>query len=167
MVPRVTQVDVIAPFGVAVGFDDGSRQTIDLEPLLHGQWFGALRDLALFRGVAIDPHGSLTWPNGVMLSCWTLHDWPTAGPQFMATVQKQARNSRRLRTFHLGLFALLLVWIVLQWTGWVDASFRDRLMTGSLLSLNVSVLVRERSVASSLVLLVVAMGLLVANVFLR
>jgi hypothetical protein len=167
VVPRVTQVDVIEPYRLAVGFGDGSGQTIDLEPLLQGKWFGALRDLALFRSVAIDPHGSLTWPNGVTVSCWTLRDWPTAGPELIATVQKNARNTRRLQIFQRWFVAALLIWSALQWIGWVEASSRDMLMSGALVAMSTGTLVQERSTAWSLVLLIVSIGLLVAFVALR
>jgi len=38
-----------------VEFDDGTIQTIDLEPVLTGTLYGPLRDPVIFRQVRIDP----------------------------------------------------------------------------------------------------------------
>ena len=174
LAPRVTHVDVIGAYRLAVGFADGSEQRIDFEPLLHGKWFGQLRDLALFKGVAIDPHGSLTWPNGVTVSPWTLHDWPSTGPAFVATVQKQARHMRRLRIFQACssvAAALWLLWTVASWQGWIGgepASLRDVTFPAAILGINASqLLVFDRSAKWGLVVVLASLALLVANIALR
>ena len=74
---RVATVEVLAGYKLRVGFDDGSRQEIDLEPILAGEIYGPLRDRGLFEQVRIDPEvHTLVWPNGADFDPATLHDWP-------------------------------------------------------------------------------------------
>lgn len=72
---RVTAFRKVAPFALAVTFEDGVTNTIDFAPLLEGELFGPLRDLAVFDRVAIDQEaGTLVWPNGADFDPATLHD---------------------------------------------------------------------------------------------
>lgn len=74
---RVRFFGVEAPYTLRVGFDDGSEQVIDFQPVLAGKFYGPLRDLSLFNQVRIDPEVStLVWPNGADFDPETLHDWP-------------------------------------------------------------------------------------------
>ncbi len=75
---RVRRVEVVGPYALRVEFDDGTSQTIDLEPVLAGTLYGPLRDPSVFRQVRIDPEvHTLVWPNGADFDPATLHDWPT------------------------------------------------------------------------------------------
>lgn len=66
-------------------FTDGTTQRIDFRPVLEGQLFGALKDLAVFNAVACDTEaGTLTWPNGADFDPATLHDWPEVVSQLFA-----------------------------------------------------------------------------------
>lgn len=74
---RVTSVKVIGPHELRVGFEDGTSQEIDLEPVLEGELYGPLRDPELFAQVEIDPEvPTLVWPNGADFDPAILHDWP-------------------------------------------------------------------------------------------
>ena len=74
---RVTAVEVLEGYVLRVGFDDGTQQEIDLEPILAGEIYGPLQDRALFEKVAIDPEvHTLVWPTGADFDPATLHDWP-------------------------------------------------------------------------------------------
>ena len=74
---RVKTFEIISPYTLRVGFDDNTEQTIDFQPVLAGQLYGPLRDLALFNQVKIDPEiKTLVWPNGADFDPATLHDWP-------------------------------------------------------------------------------------------
>ncbi|HVC93780.1 MAG TPA: DUF2442 domain-containing protein [Pirellulales bacterium] len=74
---RVTSFQLAAPFTLRVRFDDQTEQVIDFEPVLAGELYGPLRDLALFNQVQIDPLAqTLVWPNGADFDPATLHDWP-------------------------------------------------------------------------------------------
>jgi len=86
---RVVSFEDIAPYTLAVRFDDGTEQVIDFQPILAGQIYGPLRDLALFDQVRIDPEvHTLVWPNGADFDPETLHDWP----QHAAAFAKRARE---------------------------------------------------------------------------
>ncbi len=74
---RVESVEVLEGYTLRVGFDDGTQQRIDLEPILAGEIYGPLRDRDLFEEVRIDPEAhTIVWPNGADFDPATLHDWP-------------------------------------------------------------------------------------------
>ena len=74
---KVRSVKIAAPYTLLVGFDDGTQQTIDFFPVLSGELYRPLRELALFNQVRIDPEvQTLVWPNGADFDPATLHDWP-------------------------------------------------------------------------------------------
>lgn len=82
---RVCRVQIVAPFVLQVGFDDGTEQLIDFEPVLKGELFGPLSELTLFNQVTIDPEvHTLVWPNGADFDPATLHDWPEYAEAFAA-----------------------------------------------------------------------------------
>jgi len=74
---QVEAFEAIAPYTLRVQFDDKTEQTIDFKPVLAGELFGPLRELALFNQVKIDSEvRTLVWPNGADFDPETLHDWP-------------------------------------------------------------------------------------------
>lgn len=74
---RVRSVEIVKAHTLHVRFDDDTEQVIDFRPVLAGELFGPLRDLALFDQVRIDPEvHTLVWPNGADFDPATLHDWP-------------------------------------------------------------------------------------------
>ena len=74
---RVDSVEVLEHHRLGVGFDDGTQEKIDLEPILAGKLYGPLRDLGRFEQVRIDPEvHTVVWPNGTDSDPATLHDWP-------------------------------------------------------------------------------------------
>lgn len=79
---RVESFEIIGRYTLRVSFNDNTEQLIDFEPVLAGELFGPLRDLALFNQVKIDPEvHTLVWPNGADFNPATLHDWPgNVGP---------------------------------------------------------------------------------------
>ena len=75
---RVRAFDHVAPYTLRVCFDDNTEQTINFHPILAGELYGPLRDIALFNQVRIDPEvHTLLWPNGADFDPATLHDWPS------------------------------------------------------------------------------------------
>ena len=80
---RVRWFQIVAAYTLRLGFDDGAEQTIDFRPVLAGELFGPLRDLALFNQVQVDPElHTLVWPVGADFDPATLHDWPAYEPVF-------------------------------------------------------------------------------------
>lgn len=74
---QVRAYEIERPYTLCVHFDDGTEQLIDFRPVLAGELFGPLRDLALFNQVHIDPEvHTLVWPGGADFDPATLHDWP-------------------------------------------------------------------------------------------
>ena len=74
---RVCRVEIVSPYSLRVGFDDGTEQVIDFRPVLAGELFGPLSELSVFNEVTIDPEvHTLVWPNGADFDPATLHDWP-------------------------------------------------------------------------------------------
>ena len=61
---KVTDFKIIGSYVLHLFFDDDSEQIIDFEPVLYGEMWGELRDLALFNQVALDPIAqTIIWPN--------------------------------------------------------------------------------------------------------
>jgi hypothetical protein len=82
---RVTGFERVGPFILRVRFEDGTSQSIDFRPVLHGEIYGPLRDPRFFDQVRLDEEaGTLTWPNGADFEPGTLYDWQTWGPELAA-----------------------------------------------------------------------------------
>ena len=75
---RVRSFKIEADYTLRVQFDDHTEQLIDFLPVLAGEFFGPLRDLAVFNQVRIDPEvHTLVWSNRADFDPARLHDWPT------------------------------------------------------------------------------------------
>lgn len=65
MILHVEIAEVCGAHSLRLTFNDGTRKTVDLEPLLNGPIFEPLRDAAYFARVAVDQVcGTVVWPNG-------------------------------------------------------------------------------------------------------
>lgn len=74
---RVTSFQIVGPYTLRVQFGDSTEQLICFEPMLAGELFRPLRDVAIFNQVQIDPEvHTLVWANGADFDPATLHDWP-------------------------------------------------------------------------------------------
>jgi hypothetical protein len=71
-IPKVTDVEVVAPYGLRLMFDDGVTRDVDLSGELWGPMLEPLRDPAYFAQVFVD-HGTVAWPSGVDLDPLVLH----------------------------------------------------------------------------------------------
>jgi hypothetical protein len=78
-IPKVTDIQVIAPYGLRLRFDDGVVRHVDLSGELWGPMFEPLRDPAYFAQVVVD-HGTVSWPNGADLDPLVLHGDFEAAP---------------------------------------------------------------------------------------
>jgi hypothetical protein len=86
---RVSGFQIVGPYTLRVGFDDGTEQTIDFAPVLHGELLGPLRDPPFFRQVRVDPEAhTLVWPNGADFDPADLYDWPRCAAQFAARARQ-------------------------------------------------------------------------------
>lgn len=74
---QVRSFRIVAPFTLAVTFDDGLVREIDFHPILVGPLFGPLAEPEMFNQVQLDPEvKTLVWPNGADFDPETLHNWP-------------------------------------------------------------------------------------------
>lgn len=86
---RVNSFQIEGPFILRVAFDDHTEQLIDFQPVLGGELFRPLKDLALFNQVRIDPEVStFVWPNGADFDPATLHDWPIYADELTARAKR-------------------------------------------------------------------------------
>jgi hypothetical protein len=71
----ITAVEVLHDQVVRLRFADGTDNTVDLGPYLHGPVFATIRtDPAAFAAVRVDPDaGTIVWPNGADLAPDTLY----------------------------------------------------------------------------------------------
>ncbi len=91
---RVHHFDIVGPYTVTVGFTDGTEQRIDFRPVLEGELFGPLQNVAVFNSVVLDPEaGTLTWPNGADFDPATLHDWPRVSAELAARARAWAKTT--------------------------------------------------------------------------
>src|ERR1035438_5732733 len=92
---RVRFFEIVGPYTLRVGFDDGTEQTIDFQPVLAGELYGPLRDLELFNQVRIDPEvETLVWPNGADFDPATLHEWPANEKAFRELARRRSEERR-------------------------------------------------------------------------
>jgi hypothetical protein len=86
---RVRSFGIIGPHTLRVRFDDDSEQVINFEPVLGGELYRPLRDLAIFNQVKLDSEvHTLVWPNGADFDPATLHDWPIYVAELTARARK-------------------------------------------------------------------------------
>jgi len=96
LIYRVRSFQIEAPYTLRVQFDDGTEQLIDFRPILAGELYGPLRDLAIFNQVRIDPEvHTLVWPNGADFDPATLHDWPVLEPTLIARAKRWSLTPTR------------------------------------------------------------------------
>lgn len=78
MILRITELQVAGPHVLKLVFNDGTRKTVDVLPLLMGPIFEPLKDPKYFARVVLDPiSGAAVWPNGADLAPEALHELNT------------------------------------------------------------------------------------------
>ena len=76
-------------FFEVIKFNDNTEQTIDFEPVLHGEIYSPLRDLSVFNQVRLDPEvRTLVWPNDADFDPADLHDWHEIKEEFIKHAEK-------------------------------------------------------------------------------
>lgn len=65
MILRILEVELRGPHRLWLSFNDGTRGEVEIEPLLEGPIFEALRTAEYFAQVTLDSVcGTVAWPNG-------------------------------------------------------------------------------------------------------
>ena len=68
--------NVVGPQMLEVVFENNTRKTIDLAPVLYGEMYGPLKDLEFFKQVKLDDEvQTLVWPNGADFDPSMLYHW--------------------------------------------------------------------------------------------
>ena len=75
MILHVVEAVACGPQLLRLTFDDGTRKTVNVTPLLSGPVFEPLRDPKYFARVELDRVcGTVVWPNGADFAPEALHD---------------------------------------------------------------------------------------------
>jgi len=62
---HITEAEVCGPKMLRLAFNDGTRKTVEVSPLLAGPIFEPLRDPVYFARAELDRVcGTVVWPNG-------------------------------------------------------------------------------------------------------
>ena len=89
LIYKISSVKIMAPYTLEIQFDDSEKQTINFEPVLHGEMYGPLRNLSLFNQVKIDPEiFTVVWPNGADFDPAILRNWN----QYINELSKRAED---------------------------------------------------------------------------
>jgi len=72
---HIVEAKVCGPKLLELTFNDSTRKTVDVSPLLSGPVFEPLRDPAYFARVELDRVcGTVVWPNGADFAPEALHE---------------------------------------------------------------------------------------------
>ena len=91
--PTVKTAVPLDPYVVRVVFADGEVRDVDIEPLLVGPIFAALRDPDVFAQVEVDEFAeTVVWPNGADLDPDVLYGAaePASGPAPRVSIPNRA-----------------------------------------------------------------------------
>lgn len=93
LAPSVKTAIALDPYVVRVVFADGEVRDVDIEPLLDGPVFEALRDPGMFARVDADEYGeTIVWPNGADLDPDVIYGIaePATGPAPRVSIPDRA-----------------------------------------------------------------------------
>ena len=92
MILRIVESETCGPRTLRLAFNDGTRKTVDLGPLLYGPVFEPLRNPEFFALAALDPIcGTVVWPNGADFAPEALREL-TATEQLLGSVIGQGER---------------------------------------------------------------------------
>lgn len=82
---RIVDFRLEAPYIIWMRFDDNVTQVVDFRPILAGEVYAPLNDLAVFNQVRLDQEShNLIWPNDAEFEPADLHDWPEVRDEYVA-----------------------------------------------------------------------------------
>lgn len=74
---HIVSAEVVGDFMLRLEFDDHTRKTVNVCPLLEGPVFKPLREAHYFARVVLDPIcGTVVWPNGADFAPEALYELP-------------------------------------------------------------------------------------------
>lgn len=86
---RVTQAKHVVQFILELNFIDGKSKRINFEPLLKGEIFEPLKEIAYFKKFRLNPF-TVEWDNGADFAPEFLHDYNPSQKESVATERQQA-----------------------------------------------------------------------------
>jgi hypothetical protein len=93
LIYRAVSFTIVASYTLHMTFDDNTTQKIDFSPILQGELYGSLQDIALFNQVRLDSEvHTLVWSNGADFDPATLHNWSEHLESLKALVHQWAVN---------------------------------------------------------------------------
>lgn len=82
MILHITSVAYLEDYRLRIEFNDGSVKEVDLRHELWGEVFEPLKDMEMFKQVALNPlSGTIEWPNGADLA-----------PEYLQTIGKEIKK---------------------------------------------------------------------------
>jgi len=73
---KILNVKICGNYTLELTFDDGLKKVIYFKPVLFGEIYSPLREIAMFNKVKVDPEVfTIVWPNGADYEPSILHDW--------------------------------------------------------------------------------------------
>lgn len=83
---HIVRAEAVGDHRLRVEFDDHTRKTVDLMPLLTGPVFEPLQDPQYFARVVVDPVSrTVVWPNGADLAPEALYELPDENAERQAS----------------------------------------------------------------------------------
>jgi len=96
---RVERFAIVAPYTLALWFEDGTEQQIDFRPTLEGELFRPLQNPSVFNAVTLDKEvGTITSPNGADFDPSTLRDWSQVRDELVGMARRWAEPTTGQRT---------------------------------------------------------------------
>jgi hypothetical protein len=72
----IKSINIVGLHLLEVVFENGTRKTINLAPVLYGEMYGPLKDPEFFKRVKLDDEvQTLVWPNGADFDPSMLYHW--------------------------------------------------------------------------------------------
>jgi hypothetical protein len=73
---QIKNFRIVKPYTIDVIFNDGVQKQINFLPILKGEMYGPLKDLAYFEKVCLDHEAhTISWPNGADFDPEMLYNW--------------------------------------------------------------------------------------------
>ncbi len=73
----VTDAKYVGNYNIAFTFNDGLHKVVNLEQKLHGNIFGALKDVSLFKQFKVNDW-TIEWANGIDIAPESLYEMSSA-----------------------------------------------------------------------------------------
>ena len=84
---EIVGFEILEGYVLDLRFRDGTRQTIDFEPVIGKGWMRRLKEPSYFRSVRLNDGGNLEWPDGQDFNPEALHNWQEFKERYIEDVK--------------------------------------------------------------------------------